>query len=382
MKGPEIPVHGERMAGRRHLTEAIIESAIDGIISIDAKGIVHSFNAAAERIFGYSREEAIGRNISFLMPWPDRDQHDHYISRYLASREPRVIGSERDLIGRRKEGGEVHVRLAVAEYEEHAQTMFVGFVQDMTELQRSRMKARNHLEKLAHLHRVNAMGQMATGMAHEIRQPLMAIQAYAMSARELIEANGSPDAKLDDILNQIIGQSAHANDIIRQMRLFLKKGQSLERETVDIISVANNVLTLLSHEVKSADIRFESDVGRPPCLCRVNRIQVEQVLYNLISNAIDSLQESGRGKILRLSCEPHDTGEQCVITVQDNGTGIPEEHKDQLWDPFFTTKTHGIGQGLAICKSILEDHGGELSVENAADGGAVFRFTLPLAQGE
>lgn len=380
MAGKEESADHSRMVDSEYLTQAIIECAVEGIITIDTQGIVHSFNSAAEHIFGYRREEAIGRNVSFLMPSPHRDWHDDYINRYLTSGKPRVIGTGRTVSGLRKDGSELHIRLSVAEYEAHGHTMFVGFTHDMTELKRAKMEARDHLEKLAHLNRVNAMGELASGLAHEIRQPLMAIQAHATAARQSIDAGSSSEAQLDDTLNEISRQSVHANGVIEQMRAFLKKGQPRERETVDISSIAGNVLSLLSHEVRSADIRFELNTARAPCLCPVNRIQIEQVLYNLISNAIDSLRESGGNKKLSLSCERQEAGHQCAITVRDNGTGIAEAHREELWDPFFTTKTHGIGQGLAICRSIVNDHGGELSAENAPEGGAIFRFTLPLAR--
>lgn len=376
----ELAIDQTQMARRGYLTQAIIESAIDGIITIDCRGVIQSFNTAAERIFGYGREEAIGRNISFLMTTQDCDRHDGYLKRFLTTREPHVIGAGRNVIGQRKDGSEVHIHLAVAEYQEHGQTMFVGFTHDMTELTQARMEAWEYLEKLAHWNRVHAMDEMTSRLAHEIRQPLMAIQSYAAAARIALDADSSTHKDLDDALNEIIRQGSHANGIIQEMLAFLKRGHSPQKEAADIQSIATNVLTLLAHEVQGAGIRFDLDTGSPPCLCRINRIQIEQVLYNLITNAIDSLRASDRPRVLKLSCARLDADHQCTITVQDNGKGIPEEHRKQIWDPYFTTKTQGLGQGLAICKSILQHHGGELSLENAEGGGAIFRFTLPLAE--
>ncbi|MGM0632067.1 MAG: two-component system sensor histidine kinase NtrB [Pseudomonadota bacterium] len=378
MAGQEGPI--DRRAYRDSLTEAIIDSAIDGIITIDARGIIHSFNFAAERMFGYGREEAIGRNVSFLMPSPDRERHDGYISRYQKSGYPRIIGTGRNVIGLRKDGEVVHIHLAVAEYKIHGQAMFVGFTHDRTELNRAQIEAQDYMEKLVYLNRVNALGELASGLAHEIRQPLMAIQAYATAARKSIEVGDSPYAGLHETLDEITRQSIRANDIIREAWAFLKHGEHTKKETIDLVSMSRKALSLLSHEVRASYIRFEFDTAQPSCFCHVSRIQIEQVLYNLISNAIDSLRESDGEKVLRLHCERQDATHQCVVTVEDNGAGIPEEYMGRLWDPFFTTKEKGMGQGLAICRSILQRHGGEISAENADGGGAIFRFTLPSAE--
>ncbi len=258
-------------------------------------------------------------------------------------------------------------------------TRFVGVSQDVDPSKQARAESVELLEKLVHLNRVNAMGEFAASLAHEIRQPLMIIQTQTAVARTAIAEAGNARENVGEALSEILAQSTRANDIIREMQAFLKSEHNPETEIIDIVSIANNVLTLLSHEVRAHGIRFELDTDHPLCHCAVKRIQMEQVLFNLISNAIDSLRESEGEKRLRLSCERHESESQCVITVQDNGKGIPEEHMARLWDPFFTTKAHGMGQGLAICRSILRYHGGDLSVENAVKGGAVFRCRLPLA---
>ncbi len=366
-----------------HLTRAIIESAIDGIITIDHSGVVQSFNAAAERIFGYSREEAIGRNVAFLMPSPDREQHDAYLKRFLETRQPRIIGSGRNVMGLRKNGTQVPVRLAVGEYEVQGKTMFVGFTQDLSALEQARTEATYYLEKLAHLNRINAMGEMASSMAHQIRQPLMAIQSFATVARNALTARDTaaednPGGCAERALEEIIRQSTHANDIIKEMCLFLKRDQQPRKEAADMISITRNVLTLLSHELCSVGISVELETDNPPCVCHVNRVQVEQVLYNLISNAIDALREVAGPKQLRLVCQRSDEEQRCMISIQDNGLGLPHEDVEQLCEPGFTTKSDGLGHGLAICRSILEHHGGELQAENADGGGAIFRFNLPL----
>jgi len=367
------------LANEARRSQTIIESAIDGIITIDETGIIQTANPAVERIFGYPISDLLGQNISILMPSPHKEQHDDYLKRYLETGEARIIGVGREVTGRRKDGSSVDIRLSISAFEMDGQEMFVGFTHDNTERNRARKEARDHLAQLARLDRVKGIGELAANLAHEIRQPLMAIQASAVVASRL---GDDPDqkAELTGALDRIAQQSTRANDIIKQLLAFLQKGEPGEREIFDLNSLLSHVLELLSHELALSDIHLKTNWSEPHCLCLVNRIQIEQVLYNLIRNAIESF-EPGRGPpSIEVGCRVSEQPGYCEVYVKDNGIGIDEKHLGLLFEPFFTTKAHGMGQGLPICRSLIREHGGELVGDNHPEGGAKFHFTLPLVR--
>ncbi len=379
----------EQQALRKRLDEetrrsrAIVENAIDGIITIDEQGIVRFFNRSAERIFGYRASEMIGRNVSTLMPEPDRSRHDEYIRHYLETGEASILGIGREVTGLHRDGSRIDLHLAVTEARDNGKRHFVGFLRDISDLKRAEREARERLAELAHVDRVAAMGGLATGLAHEISQPLTAIRATAEACLGML---GSPQPDLNNLtraLEQISRQGQRAGDVIEQLREFMRKGQSDSLALHDPNAMIRNVLALLRHELETAGIAVEFDLESPLCQCMVNRIQIEQVVFNLVRNAIDAMADIEGERILRFeSRRVHDSDAACEISVIDSGPGVADTHKDRLFHPFFSTKTRGMGQGLTICRSILDAHGGRLTADNHPERGAAFRFTLPLPGGQ
>lgn len=367
----------KQLADETLLNQTIIEHAIDGIVTINEDGLIQSFNPAAERLFGYSASEVIGRNVNILMPDMERRRHDGYIRNYQQTRERRIIGLGREVTAQHRDGTPIEIRLAVAEFYLNQEQHFVGFIHDITERKRAEQEAREALEDLAHADRITAMGELASGLAHEISQPLTAIHATAEACHALLESGRSDPGRLADAMEQITIQSRRASDIIQELRSFVRKGQPDQVSHHDPEYLIANVLPLLGTELERANVAVEVIPETPLCHCPVNRIQIEQVLVNLIRNAIDAMNEHDGERKLRVRSRFRPDDGMCEIDIEDTGPGILPEHMDKLFNPFFTTKTQGMGQGLPICKSIIERHGGRLDVEVPDEGGTRFRFTLP-----
>jgi len=212
---------GEREA---HL-QSILDTVLDATIVIDVSGTMLSFNASAVRQFGYSPEEAVGRNVSMLMPAPYREQHDNYLGRYLTTGEKRIIGVDRVVMGRRKDGSTFPMKLAVGELRQGDRIFFTGFIRDLTEREESQAMLDQARSELARLARLNELGEMASTLAHELNQPLSAIANYVQDCRRMLD-------KLDDeVANRIRGaldeaakQALRAGDIIRHLREFVTRG--------------------------------------------------------------------------------------------------------------------------------------------------------------
>ncbi|MCC5857632.1 MAG: PAS domain S-box protein [Ectothiorhodospiraceae bacterium] len=371
----------KRLAAETRRGRTILANAIDGIITIDEAGTVLDFNPAAEKLFGYRRSEVTGRNISMLMPEPHRNLHDDYIRRYLETSRPRVIGMGREVTGRHKDGRNIELQLAIADFFEDDQRRFVGFTQDISDRKRAEREAREHLTRLAHSTRLSAVSELAAGLAHEVSQPLTAINAAAEAGLSLIEASEPPQATIKEALEQIHRQSQRANRVIRQLHTFMRKDIPEAPHPENIHAVIQDVLDLLCHELDQAGITVQLDLEPVGCQCQVNKVQIEQVVFNLVRNAIDAMHETDGKRRLRITTQGDRAGGVCTIAVADSGPGISEADRDKLFDPFFTTKEQGLGQGLSICRSIVEAHGGKLTAANAPEGGATFLVELPLPVG-
>ncbi|TVP52452.1 MAG: PAS domain S-box protein [Halomonadaceae bacterium] len=359
-------------------SQTIVAHAIDGIITINHRGIVESFNPAAERILGYPAEAVVGKNIKMLMPEPIRGHHDGYIRNYQQTGEKKIIGIGREVTGLHRDGHTVELNLAIAELTLEGQQLFVGFLQDISHRKKAEREAHKALTELAHMNRLGSMGELSAGLAHEISQPLTAIHTTAQACLCLIESGQGDSSVLQRPMEQILQQSRRASEIINELRRFLVKERETELTPEQPNQLISNVLLLLAHEIRGADITLKTHLSTPLKPCLLNRTQIEQVLFNLIRNAIDAMHENNGERILSLVTDWNQN--QCIIEIRDNGPGINSEDMNQLFDPFFTTKAHGMGQGLSICRSIMTRHGGQILASNNQHGGAIFRLTLPCQQ--
>lgn len=364
----------------------LLDAAVDSIVVIDEAAIIRQVNAAVALLFGYSEAELVGQNVKILMPGKDRYQHDDYVRRYLETGEKQIIGIGRETVGRRKNGERFPLYLSVGHITDPHNAGFVGIMRDLTKqhdrdsaIEQTELEIRQLRERLVHVARVSTLGEMVTGIAHEVNQPLTVIATYAQGCQRMIDGGLDDPAELLEALSTIASQAERAATVISRIRNFARRSEIVETDC-DCTEILADVIALA--EVYALDECAQVMLSYDPnsnLMVRVDPIQVQQITLNLINNAIESMREvAGERRVLiTVQRLPDDKVE---VAVRDNGEGIAPDAADKLFDTFFSTKSEGMGIGLAICKSLLEAQGGKISAANNADGpGATFRFTVPCA---
>jgi two-component system sensor kinase FixL len=368
-----------------HAAEArlrsILETVPDAMVIIDERGLIESLSTTAEKLFGYSASEVVGKNVSLFMPSPNREQHDSYLQRYLATGERHIIGIGRIVVGQRKDGTTFPMHLTVGELRSADKHYFTGFIRDLTDQQLTENRLKELQSEVTHMSRFTALGEMASTLAHEINQPLTAINNYLKGCHRLLqEAEGPSAATLRDAIGKAADQALRAGQIIRRLREFVARGDS-ERRMESLSKLVEDASTLALIGAKEAGVAVSFRLDPKADKVLADRIQVQQVLVNLIRNAIDVLAETpGRRELEIGTTANHDATAE--VSVADSGSGLAPEVASHLFQPFVTTKQKGMGLGLSICRTIVEAHGGRIWVEPRPGGGTVFRFTLRLASAE
>jgi two-component system sensor kinase FixL len=359
---------------------SILDTVPDAMIVIDGHGVMQFFSTAAERLFGFTEQEAIGKNISELMPDPDRARHDSYLARYRTTGERHIIGIGRIVTGKRRDGTTFPMHLTIGEMQSGGEPYFTGFVRDLTEHQQTQARLQELQSELVHVSRLTAMGEMASALAHELNQPLAAISNYMKGSRRLL--SGSPDpnaAKIENAMDRAAEQAIRAGQIIRRLRDFVSRGESEKRvESLSKLIEEAGALGLAGAREQNIQLRFNLNPELDRVL--VDRVQIQQVLVNLFRNALEAMALSPQRELSVANAELAD--DMVEIAVSDTGSGFHDDVKPNLFQTFFTTKETGMGVGLSISRSIIEAHGGRMWAESNASGGATFRFTLPTAPNE
>lgn len=354
---------------------AILDTTVDGIITIDERGIIESVNAATQRIFGYGADELVGRNVAMLMPEPYRAQHDGYIASYLETGKANIIGVGREAEGVRKDGTRFPIDLAVSEFFVGGRRLFTGLVRDITIRRRAQEEAQLRREELSHAARLSTIGELSSGIAHEINQPLTAIVSFSEACLRMLRSGDADTHKLENALEQIAAQGQRAGHITRHLRRLARKGER-DHVDVDLNALVRDMLALVRNELETNSIQLDLDLDASlqPVAC--NRIQIEQVVLNLVRNAMDILEE-GDMECRRLSIRSRRCVDRSIaLEVEDSGGGFGDADPERVFETFFTTKPDGLGMGLSISRTIIEDHGGRLWASDG-EAGALFHVSLP-----
>jgi two-component system sensor kinase FixL len=359
--------------------QALLDAAVDAIVVIDQAGLVLTFNRAAERMFGYTAAEVLGKNVNLLMTEPHRSQHGHYVARYVDTGEPHIIGKGREVDARRANGEVFPVSLAVGEAFDGEKRRFVGIVRDLSEQRAAEQSARALEHRLAHVGRFNLMGEMAAGIAHEINQPLSAIATYAQAGKRVLQ-RGSPDvAMLADICNKIDDQARRAGQVIDNLRKFIRK-QDIETQSLDVNRVIRDVLELIEVDAHSEGIPVHLHAAEELPKVRADAVQLQQVLLNLTRNSVDAMRGGvGKERGIVIATDRGANG-GVRVTVTDHGHGVSAQLGENIFHPFVTTKRDGLGVGLAISKTIVHSYGGTLDYADNPAGGTIFTVALPAEQ--
>lgn len=358
----------------------ILDSVVDAIVTIDDHGIIQSVNAATRRIFGYSDEELLGQPLEILMPEPFRSQHRGYVAGYLKTGAAKIIGIGRELQAANKQGEIFPIYLAVNEINTDQGTYFAGIIRDLTAQKRDQQILLEQRERLARVGRLSTMGEMTASIAHEINQPLTAIAAYAQACINLLDKGTVDDvnvARARAGLVKLSAQTLRAGDIIERIQRFVRHEGS-DKKLVDINDLMRDLVHLAAADARShsVELKFELHESLPAVYC--DPVQIQQVALNLVRNAIDAMTDidcrHGRSIVLRTKRNFH----KIEVAVEDLGTGVSDEQAALIFSPFHTTKAQGMGMGLSICKSIMQEHDGNLEFFNNSGEGCTFYFTLPI----
>lgn len=362
--------------------ESVLETAVDGIITIDEKGIVQSFNHGAEVQFGYDAEEVIGRNVKMLMPTSYASQHDGYLQEYLKDSESHPLGVTREVAGLRKDGSEFPVEYVAGEFTEDGRQFFTGFTRDISERKAAQLEARVRHNQLSHSARLNSLGELATSIAHEVNQPLTAIVTLSQALLRYLDRGADTTDRTRETLNKIVQQGKRASDVIQQIRDFIRDEKTDNHEVCDSNGIVRNALALLEYEFERNNIKLRVDLDPDGSKIQANKVQIEQVVVNLIQNAVQAMAANKKKRVLSVTSRTESGVPRLVkIVVSDTGHGLPEGDNSRVFEPFFTSRPGGLGQGLSISKNIIERHGGTISAMRNEGPGATFIVTLSAYEG-
>ncbi|MGF1503492.1 MAG: nitrogen regulation protein NR(II) [Paracoccaceae bacterium] len=373
-----------------NLLDVVIQTAPDAIVTIDHQGSILSFSPAAERMFGYTDDEVVGQNVRMLMPTPHRARHDQYLAHYLQTGERRIIGIGREVRAMRRSGEPFIAELAVGELKTNDQHIFTGFIRDVTDRVEAERKARRLQRMLDRVSRIQALGEMSTALAHELNQPLAAITGFARAAGRILDRDPPETGKARVQLDRISEEAQRAGEILRRMRKLVDRGQGDFRPE-DLNGLVREAIALcrVGSDYSRLRVRYDLAEDLPPVYA--DRVQIQQVVVNLVRNAAEAIADDPDGDVhitteiadpvdeLRIRAD-RTPSDDVMVTIGDAGPGIPPELAERLFDPFVTTKDAGLGIGLAVCRTIIQSHGGRIWVEANEAGGADFHFTLPIAR--
>jgi two-component system sensor kinase FixL len=337
---------------------AVIDAAVDGIIVIDSRGRIEVFNAAAQRMFGYSESEAVGENVKLLMPEPDHSQHDGYIAHHVSTGERKIIGIGRAVTGKRKDGRTFPLHLSVGEMEIDGEPHFTGILHDLS----SRADLEDRLREATAMAR---LGEMAAVIAHEVKNPLAAVRGAIQVIGSRMKGHSGDAA----IVQEIIARIDALNILIQDLLVFARPPKP-KLVATDLRALLTSVVTLLKADPAYGQLAVTISGQVPAVLSDPSLMTI--VFQNLLINSAQAMHGAGE---VTVTIEASDAWHR--VDIIDRGPGIHPDIRAVLFRPFKTTKARGTGLGMATAKRLVELHEGRISVDCPADGGTTVSVELP-----
>ena len=357
----------------------VLDAAPNAMIMVDSAGVISFANAPAATVFGYSLSELIGRAIETLIPERFRDRHVGDRKGFLSEPSSRAMGAGRDLFGRRKDGSEFPVEVGLSPIHTTEGLFILASVIDITARKRAELEHQRQNMELARVGRVAVMGELAASLAHEVNNPIGAIVANASAGQRLLAAGKIETEELTELLADIVADGRRAGEVIQGIRNMVRKGEA-RRELIQIEDIIDQLLRIVHADVIEREVKVTAEVASDSSQVWGDPVQLLQVLLNLTINAFEAMTavpSNARHLVIHTG---RDGNGDIVVSIRDSGPGFPSGIAEELFEPFFSTKTDGTGMGLAISRSIVEVQGGTLSGENCDGGGACFTIRLPQAK--
>ena len=373
IRGVTHDVTARRQAEERFRT--LVEAAPSAMLVVDAEGVIVLANARAETMFGYMREELVGRSIEMLVPEHFRLSHNVYRRAYRQEWRPRAMGAGREIFACRKDGTELPVEVGLNPMQTFEGRLVLASVVDVSQRKQGEADAARQRDELAHLSRVAMLGELSGSLAHELNQPLSAILSNAQAAQRFLARDPPQLDRVTEILADIVKSDKRAGAVITRLRALLRKEEAQHRP-VDMNEVVQEVLALMRSDFLNRRVSVRTELAPQLPAVSGDRVQLQQVLLNLLINGCDAMAGSERQRDLVVRSESAPGG-SVKVSVADRGTGIPPEDLERIFEPFVTTKPQGMGLGLAVCRSIVKAHGGRLWAANNLGGGATINVELP-----
>jgi PAS domain S-box-containing protein len=354
---------------------AVVEAVPDAILLVDDRGTIALANAQAESLFGHSRTELVTLPIDRLVPERLRGAHGGLRALYATAPQTRAMGAGRELFACRKDGSEFPVDVALSPMATDEGLFVLASVVDISNRRRLEQATARQRDELAHLSRVAMLGELSGSLAHELNQPLTAILSNAQAAQRFLAQTPPRVDQLAEILSDIVKSDHRARSVIQRLRSMLRK-EPAQHQLLDINDVVEESLRLMRSDLLNRDVVVSTDLAEALPAVSGERNQLQQVLLNFMMNGCDAMLGRQTDRRLLVRTQRNAQG-HIEISVADRGAGIPAADLERIFEPFVSTKSQGLGLGLAICRSIVEAHGGRLWASNNADAGATLHCELP-----
>jgi PAS domain S-box-containing protein len=365
----------ERLRASEMRFRAVVEAVPNAILLVDDGGRIVLANAQAERLFGYPRTELVGLPVDMLLPERLRAPHAGLRRGYAKDPQTRAMGVGRELIALRKDGSEFSVEAALSPMATDQGLCVLASVVDITHRLQTEQATARQRDELAHLSRVAMLGELSGSLAHELNQPLAAILSNAQAAQRFLAQSPPRVEQIPEILSDIVKSDHRARAVIQRLRSMLRKEQA-QHQRLDLNELVEESLRLMRSDLLNRNVTVDTELATALPAVSGDRNQLQQVLLNLIINGCDAMDAGQTERRLQL-CTQRSAQGGVEFAVADHGAGIPPAVLERIFEPFVTTKAQGLGLGLAICRSIVEAHGGRLWATNNADRGATLHCELP-----